>query len=156
TPVLGVPRPKPMQVTQGFTWDPREIRGPQPCAESRCEAPTSRLALSIIYKPSFYMCTSSRMQPGQPDPRGRGSIAYCFVSQETSSGALMPVQHHDQDPPGRPDAAKVRLASLALGGAPAGNLYTGVNDEVARDAIAHAWHEGIRHFDTAPYYGYGL
>jgi len=68
----------------------------------------------------------------------------------------MPVQHHDQDPSGKPDAGKVRLASLAFGGAPAGNLYTGVADSVARTAIEHAWREGIRHFDTAPYYGYGL
>ncbi|AIF48108.1 oxidoreductase [Dyella japonica A8] len=48
------------------------------------------------------------------------------------------------------------MAALAFGGAPAGNLYTGVDDEAARDAIAHAWRAGIRHFDTAPYYGYGL
>lgn len=68
----------------------------------------------------------------------------------------MPVQHHDQDPSGKPDAGTVRLASLAFGGAPAGNLYTGVDDVDARDAIGHAWREGIRHFDTAPYYGYGL
>lgn len=68
----------------------------------------------------------------------------------------MPVQHHDQDPSGKPDAGTARLASLAFGGAPAGNLYTGVDDADARDAIGHAWHEGIRHFDTAPYYGYGL
>ena len=68
----------------------------------------------------------------------------------------MPVQHHDQDPSGKPDAGTARLASLAFGGAPAGNLYTGVNDADARDAIGHAWREGIRHFDTAPYYGYGL
>ncbi len=68
----------------------------------------------------------------------------------------MPVTHQDQDPPGRPDEGGARLASLAFGGAPAGNLYTGVDDEAARDAIGHAWREGIRHFDTAPYYGYGL
>jgi len=68
----------------------------------------------------------------------------------------MPVQHEGQDPSGKPDASSVRLASLAFGGAPAGNLYTGVDDEAAREAIRHAWREGIRHFDTAPYYGYGL
>jgi len=68
----------------------------------------------------------------------------------------MPVQYEDQDSPGKPDAAGVRLASLAFGGAPAGNLYAGVGDEAAREAIGHAWREGIRHFDTAPYYGYGL
>jgi D-threo-aldose 1-dehydrogenase len=68
----------------------------------------------------------------------------------------MPVQHEHQQPFGQPGKAGARLASLAFGGAPVGNLYAGVGDEAAREAIAHAWRQGIRHFDTAPYYGYGL
>lgn len=68
----------------------------------------------------------------------------------------MPAQHEHQLSPGRPDRADARLASLAFGGAPAGNLYAGVGDEAAQETIAHAWRHGIRHFDTAPYYGYGL
>lgn len=49
------------------------------------------------------------------------------------------------------------LASqLSFGGAPVGNLYESVNDASATATIAHAWQCGIRHFDTAPYYGYGL
>ena len=62
----------------------------------------------------------------------------------------MPVQHHHQEPPRRLEAGKARVASLAFGGAPAGNLYTGVADGVARHAIEHAWREGIRHFDHHP------
>ena len=68
----------------------------------------------------------------------------------------MPVQHEAHDSSGAPAPADARVAALAFGGAPAGNLYAGVDDEVAREAIAHAWRRGIRHFDTAPYYGYGL
>jgi D-threo-aldose 1-dehydrogenase len=68
----------------------------------------------------------------------------------------MPVQYEVQESPAQRDMADARLASLAFGGAPAGNLYTGVDDDSAHDAIAHAWRSGIRHFDTAPYYGYGL
>ncbi|OOG56893.1 oxidoreductase [Rhodanobacter sp. C03] len=45
---------------------------------------------------------------------------------------------------------------LSFGGAPVGNLYESVDDDAAVAAIAHAWQRGIRHFDTAPYYGYGL
>jgi len=71
-------------------------------------------------------------------------------------GVLMPAQHEQQISPVQPDGSDARLASLAFGGAPAGNLYAGVGDEAAREAIAHAWRHGIRHFDTAPYYGYGL
>lgn len=71
-------------------------------------------------------------------------------------GVLMPAQH-EQQPSSRPPAAAARrLASLAFGGAPAGNLYRGMSDASALETIAHAWRRGIRHFDTAPYYGYGL
>ena len=45
----------------------------------------------------------------------------------------------------------VELSPLAFGGAPVGNLYASVNETEALDAIVHAWHGGIRHFDTAPY-----
>jgi D-threo-aldose 1-dehydrogenase len=49
------------------------------------------------------------------------------------------------------------LASrLSFGGAPIGNLYEAMDDDTAAATVTHAWHRGIRHFDTAPYYGYGL
>lgn len=68
----------------------------------------------------------------------------------------MAVQYEDQDASAKPAMADARLASLAFGGAPAGNLYRGVEDGDAHEAVVHAWRRGIRHFDTAPYYGYGL
>ncbi|NID06709.1 aldo/keto reductase [Luteibacter jiangsuensis] len=48
------------------------------------------------------------------------------------------------------------LSPLAFGGAPVGNLYGEVDEAEAARAIGHAWEGGIRHFDTAPYYGFGL
>ncbi|MGC1548845.1 MAG: aldo/keto reductase [Rhodanobacter sp.] len=48
------------------------------------------------------------------------------------------------------------MPRLAFGGAPIGNLYAGVTEGDAHDAVHRAWQLGIRHFDTAPYYGYGL
>jgi D-threo-aldose 1-dehydrogenase len=45
---------------------------------------------------------------------------------------------------------------LAFGGAPIGNLYAAVDDEAAALTLSRAWLRNIRHFDTAPYYGYGL
>lgn len=45
---------------------------------------------------------------------------------------------------------------LGFGGAPIGNLYAEVSEDDARAAIEAAWGAGIRHFDTAPFYGYGL
>ncbi|MBD8880440.1 aldo/keto reductase [Rhodanobacter sp. 7MK24] len=49
-----------------------------------------------------------------------------------------------------------QLPRLSFGGAPIGNLYAGVEERDALDAVRHALHLGVRHFDTAPYYGYGL
>ncbi|UWX04792.1 aldo/keto reductase [Pseudoxanthomonas sp. NC8] len=54
------------------------------------------------------------------------------------------------------DAAAARVARLGFGGAPVGNLYTEVCEADARAAIEAAWNAGVRHFDTAPFYGYGL
>jgi D-threo-aldose 1-dehydrogenase len=47
-------------------------------------------------------------------------------------------------------------AALAFGAAAIGNLYTEVTDEQAYAAVAAAWRQGIRAFDTAPHYGLGL
>lgn len=59
------------------------------------------------------------------------------------------------------DTAKARpngwvQSRLSFGGAPIGNLYESVDDEAAAATISRAWLRNIRHFDTAPYYGYGL
>ena len=45
---------------------------------------------------------------------------------------------------------------LGFGAAAIGNLYSAVEEESAQDTVAQALREGIRYFDTAPYYGYGL
>jgi D-threo-aldose 1-dehydrogenase len=50
----------------------------------------------------------------------------------------------------------VRLTTLGLGAAPAGNLYRAVTDEDAHATFEAAWAAGIRYFDTAPHYGLGL
>lgn len=52
--------------------------------------------------------------------------------------------------------ARRPLSRLSFGGAPIGNLYEAVADDTAISAVRRAWELGIRHFDTAPYYGYGL
>lgn len=45
---------------------------------------------------------------------------------------------------------------LGLGGAPLGNLYTPISEDVADATMAAAWAAGIRIFDNAPFYGLGL
>lgn len=45
---------------------------------------------------------------------------------------------------------------LGLGTAPLGNMFREVPEDEAMQTIQSAWDEGIRYFDTAPFYGAGL
>ncbi len=48
------------------------------------------------------------------------------------------------------------VTSLGLGSAPLGGLFSPVSDGDAEATIARAWSLGVRFFDTAPLYGFGL
>ncbi|ADJ44883.1 oxidoreductase [Amycolatopsis mediterranei S699] len=48
------------------------------------------------------------------------------------------------------------MADLGLGTAGLGNVFEEIDDEAAAEVIAAAADAGIRYFDTAPYYGFGL
>jgi len=48
------------------------------------------------------------------------------------------------------------FTELGFGSAPLGNLYRAISDAAARAILNAAWECGIRYFDTAPLYGYGL
>jgi D-threo-aldose 1-dehydrogenase len=48
------------------------------------------------------------------------------------------------------------LGKLAFGAASIGNLYRVVPEDRAREVVERAWEAGIRTFDTAPHYGFGL
>jgi D-threo-aldose 1-dehydrogenase len=52
--------------------------------------------------------------------------------------------------------SNVRVSPLGFGGAPIGNLYTQVSEDDALGALEAAFEQGIRYFDTAPFYGHGL
>jgi len=45
---------------------------------------------------------------------------------------------------------------MGFGGAALGNLFQQVEEDAARSAVRAAYAAGIRFFDTAPFYGYGL
>lgn len=47
----------------------------------------------------------------------------------------------------------LKLPQLGFGGAPLGDLFTKVSDADAEATIETAWHEGIRFYDTSPWYG---
>jgi len=45
---------------------------------------------------------------------------------------------------------------LGFGAAPLGNMFRNIPDEEAVATVEAAWKQGIRYFDTAPFYGSGL
>ena len=50
----------------------------------------------------------------------------------------------------------ISLPPLGMGTAGIGNLYAPVSADDARATVTAAWAAGIRYFDTAPQYGFGL
>ncbi|WP_375314881.1 aldo/keto reductase [Bradyrhizobium sp. A5] len=48
------------------------------------------------------------------------------------------------------------VTAIGLGSAPLGGLFTPVSDADAEATIERAWTAGIRFYDTAPLYGFGL
>ena len=56
----------------------------------------------------------------------------------------------------RAGAGTIDVTALGFGGAPLGNLYTAIPEKEAEATLDAAWDAGIRIFDTAPQYGFGL
>ncbi|MCE4557887.1 aldo/keto reductase [Roseateles cellulosilyticus] len=52
--------------------------------------------------------------------------------------------------------AQLRLTTLGFGAAAIAGLYDNVSADTASATLAAAWAEGVRYFDTAPFYGYTL
>jgi D-threo-aldose 1-dehydrogenase len=50
----------------------------------------------------------------------------------------------------------LEVTEISFGGASLGNLYAAVARPQAMDTLDAAWNAGIRYFDTAPHYGFGL
>ena len=53
-------------------------------------------------------------------------------------------------------AERPAFPALGFGAAAIGNLYQPVSDAAAHEAVRAALAQGVRFFDTAPYYGFGL
>jgi D-threo-aldose 1-dehydrogenase len=51
--------------------------------------------------------------------------------------------------------SKIKLPLFGLGTAPLGELFTTVSDSEAESVLASAWDQGVRFYDTAPWYGRG-
>jgi D-threo-aldose 1-dehydrogenase len=50
----------------------------------------------------------------------------------------------------------LEVCTLGFGGAGIGNLYRVLEDSDAQDAVRESFAAGVRYFDTAPFYGFGL
>lgn len=50
----------------------------------------------------------------------------------------------------------LEVTEIGFGGAAIGGLYRAVPREAAMEVLGGAWDAGIRYFDTAPFYGFGL
>jgi D-threo-aldose 1-dehydrogenase len=50
----------------------------------------------------------------------------------------------------------LEVSELGFGGAAIGNLYRVLADQDADDAVRESFATGVRYFDTAPFYGFGL
>lgn len=48
------------------------------------------------------------------------------------------------------------FTEIGMGTAPLGNLYRAITDDEAHAVLERAWAAGVRYYDTAPLYGYGL
>lgn len=48
------------------------------------------------------------------------------------------------------------FTELGFGTAPLGNLFRAISDDQADAILDRAWSSGVRYFDTAPLYGFGL
>src|SRR4029450_9100933 len=48
------------------------------------------------------------------------------------------------------------VTQLGLGGTALGNIYSAVDEQAALETTDAAYQAGVRYFDTAPLYGYGL
>jgi D-threo-aldose 1-dehydrogenase len=48
------------------------------------------------------------------------------------------------------------LGALGFGAGSIGNLYRAMSDSVAVSTVRAAWDAGLRYYDTAPHYGFGL
>ncbi len=50
---------------------------------------------------------------------------------------------------------KLEVTTLGLGGAPMGGFRATISDADAASLVDTAWQDGVRYYDTSPFYGYG-
>lgn len=101
------------------------------------------------------------MQPSARPSRTQSATVLLTTQSATASSPTQPAATcSPAQPAAIPStalaAAPLHVSQLGFGGAPLGGLFSAVSDDAAFGALQAAWDAGIRYFDTAPLYGYGL
>ena len=74
-----------------------------------------------------------------------------------AAGPLLTSSAAAQDAPRRASGSHFNPPTrFGLGGVAIGNAFKPTTDSQALDALDAAWDAGVRYFDTAPFYGFGL
>lgn len=76
-------------------------------------------------------------------------------------GTVLPTRGNvtRSEPPMNEPVAGMRYRTpfrFGMGGTQMGNIFAAISDEQAQAVLQAAWDAGVRHFDTSPFYGYGL
>ena len=72
----------------------------------------------------------------------------CAPTKELGASNLRPTNRVAQ--------TSVEVTDYGFGAASMGNLYAPISDQMAAKTVDAAWCAGLRYFDTAPHYGFGL
>ncbi len=78
-----------------------------------------------------------------------------FISTTAAAAAALPLRTFAQTPT-KPSAMFTTLISSGLGGVAIGNAVKPTSDEDSHAALSSSWKGGVRMFDTAPFYGFGV
>jgi D-threo-aldose 1-dehydrogenase len=78
---------------------------------------------------------------------------YGFNNDERDSTALRLTPERESDMSIR---SSLLNGPLGFGAAPLGNMFRNIPEEEALATVESAWQQGVRYFDTAPFYGAGL
>jgi len=82
-----------------------------------------------------------------------GVAAASFIAPEAG---IAQVRSPDSLPTNRPSERFRPTGRFGLGGVALGNAFTPAMEDELLGAVETAWNEGVRYFDTSPWYGLGL
>lgn len=77
-------------------------------------------------------------------------------SNDKADRKVSPSLAYEREHGGTMTLRDILPGQLGFGTAPLGNMFRAIPEDEARATVEAAWNDGIRYFDTAPFYGAGL